>query len=426
MSIREKLTEFLFPPPVPPPVTATLLKDLLDDAKITAAYTQRAGLLSNTTLITAISNAEKVSPLLWSSPEAIALQIALNDTMSSLYPTTLDSLKGPNPPFTETARGHVATGFLMILTMIFALLAATITLQFNYGSSIADDLVELKDSRIHSTIRSTAIGIYNKIRTEDEINAETYTTFMEKMSALTDDTIRIESTMNTARKFIVSNNIDMIFQYLPPFSRAEDSAVSTPSEPAAPPQSPGGSCGSAGQPNEVIRISASLNQQDLRAISCELRIIEKMYYYPDYDRMMAEIRATLNAYGLWLLPALYGSLGGLAYYMRRAINPVLPNPNVSQVLTRMVLAFTVGIIIASLWAQTIQANDVFKNSGLSLFAVCFIVGYSLNVFFHFLDRMVATVRLGTRRGPGPESGDPPPPSGQAPVASAMPTTPATS
>ena len=130
--------------------------------------------------------------------------------------------------------------------------------------------------------------------------------------------------------------------------------------------------------------------------------------YPPLQKLIETVNLILNVYGLWLLPALYGALGASMYHLRRALNPILPTPSVLRTINRTIMGAFAGIIIAWFWAPAAQSNVELVNVGFNLFAVAFLVGYGIDVFFTFLDRVLVTAtgsiaQLGTKSESPPKA-----------------------
>lgn len=135
-------------------------------------------------------------------------------------------------------------------------------------------------------------------------------------------------------------------------------------------------------------------------VTCMAKMNYHIFDFPVLGEVVDKLGLVVNVYGLWVLPALYGALGAALYHMRRVLNPILPNPSPLRILYRITVSAFAGIVIAWIWAPGAQANEDFQNIGVNLFVAAFLVGYSIDVFFTLLDRLVASVtgsigRIGT-------------------------------
>ena len=80
-----------------PDAVQQALDELLADARLTAAYGQRAGKLRSPHIFEAIAAFEALPQKSWSSREAVALQKALNQAIVDIAPTTLLDIREKDP-----------------------------------------------------------------------------------------------------------------------------------------------------------------------------------------------------------------------------------------------------------------------------------------------------------------------------------------
>jgi len=97
----------------------------------------------------------------------------------------------------------------------------------------------------------------------------------------------------------------------------------------------------------------------------------------------------LSPYALWILPALYGALGGIMFHMRMILNPLLPNPPLSRLIHRIALGGLAGMILAWFMAPGTKLGGEVTGIGFSLFTFAFLFGFSLDIFFAVLDQFVS-------------------------------------
>jgi hypothetical protein len=102
----------------------------------------------------------------------------------------------------------------------------------------------------------------------------------------------------------------------------------------------------------------------------------------------------IEVLGLWILPALYGALGSLIYYMRSILSPLLPNPSFDRVAHRVALGAFAGISVAWFWSPSGADNLNVGDLSLSVFTIAFLLGFSVDVFFTLLDRLVTLAKGG--------------------------------
>ena len=92
--------------------------------------------------------------------------------------------------------------------------------------------------------------------------------------------------------------------------------------------------------------------------------------------------------GSWVLPSFYGMLGAVIFHMRRFLDPTLPNPSWLRVIYRTLLGGFAGVIIVWFLTPSSQKLTQPAFATLTSFGLAFLVGFSTDVFFQALDRLV--------------------------------------
>lgn len=100
-------------------------------------------------------------------------------------------------------------------------------------------------------------------------------------------------------------------------------------------------------------------------------------------------QADMIRLGNWILPALYGTLGAVVFYLRRFLDPNYPNPSNTALLFRIVLGGFAGIVVVWIWAPASSNFGQMTFASIPSFGLAFLVGFSTDIFFQMLDRMVA-------------------------------------
>ena len=178
-------------------------------------------------------------------------------------------------------------------------------------------------------------------------------------------------------------------------------------------------------------IDKSLGVDTAAAIvrSCALGLSFYSGSFPDIEALNMQVKDTLNLYSLIILPAMYGALGAIVFFLRAYLNPQEPNAGWSRTLYHVALGALAGMIMAWLGMGLLGNGDGFKSIGLGLFAFAFVLGFSIDVFFDLLENLVRAARktvgqIGspTPDGTTPEGGTPgagpPPAPAVGPVAGA--------
>lgn len=90
----------------------------------------------------------------------------------------------------------------------------------------------------------------------------------------------------------------------------------------------------------------------------------------------------------WILPVLYGLLGSVVFLMRSSLDPRTPNPDVMAVVLRIVLGGVSGLAIGWFWKSGTNLDGGPTVISSIPFAISFLAGFSIDVLFSLLDRMV--------------------------------------
>jgi hypothetical protein len=125
---------------------------------------------------------------------------------------------------------------------------------------------------------------------------------------------------------------------------------------------------------------------------CEtgLNSVNPVQPIPTYWAIL-RLHETMNTFGLWYLPALYGMLGACVFHMRRFLDPSAPNPSWIRTAFRIFLGAFAGIVVVWFWSPAAQKGADQAIPMLSSFTVAFLVGFSIDIFFQALDRLVTKV-----------------------------------
>ena len=106
-----------------------------------------------------------------------------------------------------------------------------------------------------------------------------------------------------------------------------------------------------------------------------------------YKDQSAEI---VSFYGIWLLPAVYGLLGGMVYQLRSFMNSLIPLPNFGHVVVRLALATMAGVSVSWVEGSIGAKAGSSATPGLAVFGLAFILGFGVDIFFSALDRAVGS------------------------------------
>lgn len=122
--------------------------------------------------------------------------------------------------------------------------------------------------------------------------------------------------------------------------------------------------------------------------SCQLGLRYFSDTVPFIQTLKKPIADIISVYSFLILPCLFGAFGALMYFMRQVLDPKAIDPPLHRTLHRVALGALSGMILAWLWNGMFSADGDLKAVGLGVFALAFVFGFSIDVFFALLDRLV--------------------------------------
>lgn len=407
--------------------------DLLKDAHLIADFAQRSGVLKNADLVSAIQKAEERGTLAWSSPETVALQLAINATTRDISPVTLLDLKSGFNPFDENPERRRAVAKSRRV-LRYSLIAAALCLLFmgahfsvwqERATGILVELAKNKGERQQELIHDLMPLV---VQFESE---KTDFVELDDAGSMARDTFRMR--INEARSVVESMVADSnlyreIGQEFFPGSRiwkgisalvssaparafdvpAPQASVTPATQLPAPLKNlqAYSECFRAKTPNLADAALASAALEDYKGvylfgslverddslaqrIRCllGLTLIEKRNRFNGYGDTSL-MTGRINVLNIWLLPAIYGMLGAVIFHLRLCLDPMRPDPDQVRAVLRVFLGGFAGVAIAWFWRPEADGRIVFANVSIGALTTAFLFGYSLDVFFTFLDRAV--------------------------------------
>lgn len=153
--------------------------------------------------------------------------------------------------------------------------------------------------------------------------------------------------------------------------------------------------------NYLFDDALGINTVDLMRQNCRMNLNYYSQSIPNLIDIQNKISGRLATYSYLALPALYGALGSLIYFLRRILDPLLPNPSLLPMIYRVALGALAGMVLAWFWDGTFNNNEAFQSIGFGLFTLAFVFGFAIDVFFTLLDRFVSLSTAAVSRIGGP-------------------------
>lgn len=436
------------PPGADVPSPEAYIQALVADAQLIAGYQSHSGQLADGALHDAIAKVEALPIKSISSPDVVALQKAFSKAMEIVpFSILLELRRGWRPGQDASAGGRL--GILVVLSVILMIVIGNLTQTYNRGIILLSEIKTLSSvepTRRYGELIRQLIEARARIATEtvsasnDEQKLRLvayFQTFDElrsldtKLSSLG---IRVRDFQESTRYPIVGAWTILYATYLVQEKlgiESEDGAsflraarrtslpqqplsvkdLQDPSKAPEQPISPNATLleltcpslkkddeyaaaqtqyieGRIGGPKEFAKI-AEQYIYEMSYLRCFQSFQSNPNYLPDLETWIRGINDNIAPYNLWVLPSLFGAIGGIIFYLRMIVNPLLPNPSWFRIIHRVAFGALAGMALAWFWVPEVRFGVEIPNVGFGLFAMAFIVGFSLDVFFTMLDRLVA-------------------------------------
>lgn len=417
------------PPPSPesdnvkPLDSAQLMRDLIDDARRVAAYGQRTGRLTDGNLIYALAatEAKDEASRVWNDPAIIALQTALNRGVAAIYPTTLADLHDENwKPFRRRPTFSAGNFFFVFFALLLMAVTAYWTVQYNKGAEITLGIQQLSKEEPRAAIGAI---VRQLLRAKADAGGTTilpdepYFTLIDQLHSYD---ARFEFYAPQMQTFLRDNEL-LHDRVAGVWTAVSNYVASTPwispATAAAPPAQPNAqpavqeyqACNTGSSTAQAYVPASNVGKvlTDYVKTSIDVLCVEGIrfmpFLLPQYDRFVQDMQQWSVALGLWYLPALYGILGATLFYLRRVLDPTVPNPPFIHILHRLALGAFAGVIITWFWAPNRELAEGFTSIGLTLFTLAFLIGFCVDVLFALLDRLVTVLMDLAKGGPQPSN-----------------------
>lgn len=382
------------------------LDELIDDAVAVALFGQRVGKLPNNALQSAVAKVKRKPDVSWADDEVVQLQSALNEAVKAIDPVTILDLRSGWNPFARSLSKKISINIKSISFLVFAFLlilcAAGATVILNQGNIISKELSDLRQlqpprriGELQRQLLNAAPAISEEaVTTESALAREVYFRALEDLRDIDQRLtmfIPASATFEQDYKNPISLSKTILFYMMngswPQVEYRQDLPFNVSCE-----KDMFSKIRKQFQDSEFgkkpIGVMFSRYQQDSMDLFCYQGLMYQPSMVPSLSERLSRVNQVLSMYTLWILPAIYGALGATIYFMRSILDPLLPDPPTGKILLRVALGALAGIILGWFWTPDSVATNEIGSVGFSLFGMAFLLGFSIDVFFVMLERLV--------------------------------------
>ncbi len=399
-----------------------------------AAFGQRAGLLKDTKLVDAIQAVKAEDDPDWSNPAVKRLQEALNAAAIMIRPVTIVDLKRWDP-FAERQQGFTRYDALRWVYVILAILMISVAIHYTQWLSRAEAVVKIQDQNLAGQLDRMLQEINDSFLTSpdaaiealsDTVGGPARDALREKLreaKILADARWAAHREYNLINQrfymlwdVVLNGNLSAIRKDFDSFSARMKALPTVP--PISVDPNP---CRTTATKMRAHVLEAQLAVATALATSGTTGVAPKQTLSQAVDRMdtrvsedrigettlrclvnadratsgvsydEAELKQKIETVGLWLLPALFGAFGAVVHHLRACWNRLRPDPRFGRAMLRIFLGAFGGISFGWFWSPGTDGDVLRETLPLGAFAVAFLIGYSIDIFFALLDKLVATM-----------------------------------
>jgi hypothetical protein len=383
-------------------VLSDILEKLVEDAELVADVGVRLGRIKDQEFLTALNNARQaVANDVGTAPVVADLQKSLNSAVKDLAPITLYDLRSGWTPFSTPTR-RIGTLIFGIFSFVLIVAAAYTTQIYDRARFLYATTVELQDARGGEQ----AIRLFGLLKRNQQDVIESlisgkkdflYEAFSKALFDLEVMNLRFQAYSPIATD--VLHDLDMWGRFKEVFKSGVDASNPTNNVTIAsylknysksdqPPAKKSLPSPAVDLKNLDIHSLLGVYISNIRAFNSTINVGFDPLAPNDYSYYIAQLRDSMSFLGSWILPALYGMLGAVIFHMRRLLDPTVPNPSWLRFAYRIVLGGFAGIILVWFWTPSSQKLAQPEFATLTSFGLAFLVGFSTDVFFQALDRLV--------------------------------------
>ncbi|HEX9718503.1 MAG TPA: hypothetical protein VGA59_02135 [Ramlibacter sp.] len=406
---------------------------LVDDLRMATAYASRVGLLQEAGLLDSLKAAEDTLRA-EGKPDMHVLTVALNNVVRVIAPLTMADLRFGRDPLSPAnqKQGRLLQLCLTALALGVLLLIGYFMQSLHEEQEAIQTLNQIQELRPQQKL--TAVRKIAQFDQPLERPNTSYETYHQKVIELMQINTKLMLSYNNA----VAAAMIPLFPSPAAFARSFSSAPSMAAlAPAEPPPPSDGATGAAGVKPASIEAEANTANSpngertlDPSQLICveetngTIRLPLDALKYPSWMRSVLSdslsdfcfqlkvlsptgqgtlLNESLNQLTFlpvikekvslrlnWFLPFFSGVLGSIILVMRNVASVRTPAVEWFPILMRLSLGGVAGVVIG--WFGALAVPGLESKTALSVpFALAFLTGYSIELLFNLLDRMIRTV-----------------------------------
>lgn len=382
---------------------------LLNDAHLVIDYAVRVGRLSDDRLLKAVSAVESATPASGQDIKALttALNTALNNAIMAIAPMTLIDLRGGRNPLDPRNQRSVRSlqAVFCVLTIGFTIFTAHLTDIAHRQDTALKAIQQINETHPLDKLNALRkmVKIDSALEKVDSISYDQYHRSVSELRDLQDRLSGLYTLLTSATQWSwlpgwftgwinhlsPNSTVDWGWQGYSPSDKAKFQELTKGTYPSA-----FDACASQSQDGDLSFKKYPLwlqqaigNAVEEYCFSNKLSLLLSLPPTATFYRIQAEM-AGLNG---WVLPFLYGLLGGMVFVVRNLLDPRTPIMGLFPSIVRIALGGLAGILIGWFWVPSaFKAGDIATFTSIP-FGLAFLAGFSIDILFSILDRLSRTV-----------------------------------
>jgi hypothetical protein len=395
---------------------------VLEDAKLAAAHASARGRIEDASVLDRLAALEGKKPANFTPADEQELNKIVNTLAKWIHPLSIEELrKGQDGSASfltrmgQTARAYSATSFsipasIFVVCIVVIIAIIPLTTLYNRLTLSIVELREVEEKDFFSILYQGR-SLWQEVAA-DKSKTEQATDLRNSIKRLRE----LESKINVNNLAIYST-VDLslgaprwVTVILAAYGLGSSSVspVSAGGAAASAEASPAASGPAAATPC-TDQDDVCWNKQFMVAYGLGIAAADVSAAY--FNRRQAEAAASLL--GGSMLPVLYGLLGASVYLLRRYLGETtgeLERDLAMRAYLRLGLGGIAGLAIGWFWAPTVGKTGVegVVNLSTAPFALAFLAGFSIELLFSILDRIIAAINPNTaaRSPAGPRQAGP--------------------